>query len=381
MRRRLIHGGLRENESMKKRPSGVVLSVVAGARPNFVKVAPLLRAFDARWPGRVQFVNTGQHYDDAMSLAFFRDLGIRKPDVDLGVGSGSHAEQTAKLLVGLEQTFSASKPARVVVVGDVNSTMAAALVAGKLQIPVDHVEAGLRSFDRGMPEEINRLVTDAISDRLFASEPSGVRHLIKEGHNPRKVHLVGNVMIDSLVHALPQASARRTFARFDLAAKGYGVVTLHRPSNVDEPTGLRRVMVELKKIARETPLLFPVHPRTAARIEALGIKGSPHLRLIEPLGYLDFLSLLQGARFVITDSGGVQEETTFLRVPCLTLRTTTERPVTVTEGSNRLVGDDPRTLLPLVRKIGTGFKPRSTRPRFWDGRAAERVAKIIASLV
>ncbi len=366
---------------MKKRSSGTVLSIVAGARPNFVKVAPLLRAFDARWPRRVQFINTGQHYDDAMSLAFFRDLGIRKPDVDLGVGSGSHAEQTARLLVGLEQTLARTRPRRVVVVGDVNSTMAAALVAAKLQIPVDHVEAGLRSFDRGMPEEINRLVTDSISDRLFASEPSGVRNLLLEGHDRRKVHLVGNVMIDSLVHALPRALRRRAFARFGVGPKEYGVVTLHRPSNVDHPGGLRRAMVELKRIARETPLLFPVHPRTAARIEALGISPSPHLRLIAPMGYLDFLSVLREARFVITDSGGVQEETTFLGVPCLTLRTTTERPVTVTDGSNTLAGDDPRVLHRLVLRLQGAKARRKARPRLWDGRAAERVAKILAALI
>ncbi|MBX7187689.1 MAG: UDP-N-acetylglucosamine 2-epimerase (non-hydrolyzing) [Vicinamibacteria bacterium] len=366
---------------MKKRPSGTVLSVVAGARPNFVKVAPLLRAFDARWPRRVQFINTGQHYDDAMSVAFFRDLGIRRPDVNLGVGSGSHAEQTARLLVGLEETLAKTRPRRVVVVGDVNSTMAAALVAAKLQIPVDHVEAGLRSLDRDMPEEINRLVTDSISDRLFASEPSGVEHLRLEGHDRRKIHLVGNVMIDSLVHALPRALPRRAFARFGVEAKGYGVVTLHRPSNVDSPAGLRRVLVELKRIARRTPLLFPVHPRTASRIEALGISPSPDLRMIAPLGYLDFLSVLREARFVITDSGGVQEETTFLGVPCLTLRTTTERPVTVTEGSNTLVGDDPRVLYPLVLKLGGARRRSRPRPRFWDGRAAERVADILAGLI
>jgi len=366
---------------MKKRSRGTVLSVVAGARPNFVKVAPLLRAFDGRWPRQVQFINTGQHYDDAMSLAFFRDLGIRRPDVNLGVGSGSHGEQTARLLVGLEQTLSVSKPRRVIVVGDVNSTMAAALVAAKLQIPVDHVEAGLRSFDRSMPEEINRLVTDSISDRLFASEPSGVKHLLAEGHDRKRVHLVGNVMIDSLVHALPRAIQRQAFARFDVASKAYGVVTLHRPSNVDNPAGLRRAVAELKAIARETPLLFPLHPRTSARIEALGIAPSKNLRMIAPMGYLDFLSVLRSARFVITDSGGVQEETTFLGVPCLTLRTTTERPVTVTEGSNTLVGDDPRVLRAMVRRL-SGTKPvRKAHPRLWDGRAAERVARILAGLI
>lgn len=366
---------------MHKRSSGPVLSVVAGARPNFVKVAPLLRAFDRRWPGRVEFINTGQHYDDAMSLAFFRDLGIRAPDVNLGVGSGSHGEQTARLMIGLERAIGASRPRRVIVVGDVNSTMAAALVAAKLQIPVDHVEAGLRSFDRDMPEEINRLVTDAIADQLFASEPSGVRHLLAEGHKARKVHMVGNVMIDSLVHALPQASPRLAYSQFGLAPRGFGVVTLHRPSNVDSPGGLKRVMRELKKIARETPLLFPVHPRTAARITNLGVSSSPRLRMIPPMGYLDFLSVLEGARFVITDSGGVQEETTYLGVPCLTLRTTTERPVTVSEGSNTLVGDDPRALLPLVRRLSERRGRRIRRPRLWDGRAAERVAKILAALL
>ena len=366
---------------MKKRSSGTVLSVVAGARPNFVKAAPLLRAFDARWPRRVEFINTGQHYDDAMSLSFFRDLGIRKPDVNLGVGSGSHAEQTARLLVALEQALGTSRPGRVVVVGDVNSTMAAALVAAKLHIPVDHVEAGLRSFDREMPEEINRLVTDSIADQLFASEPSGVKNLLREGHHRKRVHLVGNVMIDSLFRALPRASRRKAFARFGVTAKGYGIVTLHRPSNVDSPSGLRRVVSELKRIARDTPLLFPVHPRTAARIEVLGISPSPNLRMIAPMGYLDFLSALHEARFVITDSGGVQEETTFLGVPCLTLRTTTERPITVERGTNTLVGDDPRRLLALVRRIHGLKASRKTRPRLWDGHAAERITQVIAALV
>jgi UDP-N-acetylglucosamine 2-epimerase (non-hydrolysing) len=364
---------------MPKLPSAPLLSIVAGARPNFVKVAPLLRAFDRRWPGRVQFINTGQHYDDAMSLAFFRDLGIRPPDVNLGVGSGSHGEQTARLLVGLEEALGAARPRRVIVVGDVNSTMAAALVAAKLQIPVDHVEAGLRSFDRDMPEEINRLVTDAIADHLFASEPSGVRHLLSEGHSAKRVHMVGNVMIDSLVHALPDASSRRAYLQFGLARDGFGVVTLHRPSNVDSAQGLKRVMRELKRIARETPLLFPVHPRTAARMTALGISSSPQLLMVPPMGYLDFLSVLTGARFAITDSGGVQEETTYLGVPCLTLRTTTERPVTVSEGSNTLVGDDPKALLPLVLRLGKRRTAGIRRPRLWDGRAAERVAKILAS--
>lgn len=363
---------------MTKRP---VLTVVAGARPNFVKVAPLLRAFDARWPRRVQFVNTGQHYDDAMSRSFFRDLGIRNPDVDLGVGSGSHAQQTARLLVGLESVISAARPRRVVVVGDVNSTMAAALVAAKLQIPLDHVEAGLRSFDRAMPEEINRLVTDSVADHLFASESAGVRNLLREGHPRRRVHLVGNVMIDSLVRALPLATQRRAFARHGLLAKEFGVVTLHRPSNVDDADSLRRVLVELRRIAVDIPLLFPVHPRTGARIEALGVSSSSQLMMVPPMGYLDFLSVLQGARFAITDSGGVQEETTFLAVPCLTLRSTTERPATVKEGSNILVGDDPERLYPLLAGIRARTERRRRRPRLWDGRSAERIAKIIHALV
>jgi len=358
-----------------------VLSVIAGARPNFVKVAPLLRAFDARWRGRVQFINTGQHYDDAMSLAFFRDLGIRKPDIDLGVGSGSHGEQTARLLVGLEGALSASRPRRVIVVGDVNSTMAAALVAAKLGIPVDHVEAGLRSFDRAMPEEINRLVTDALSDRLFASEPAGVKHLLEEGHSRQRIHLVGNVMIDSVVRALPSAKKRSAWSGLGVEAGAYGVVTMHRPSNVDEPKALRRILLELRRIGRILPLVFPVHPRTAARVEQLGVKPGPDLKLVAPMGYIDFLSLLSEARVVITDSGGVQEETTYLGIPCLTLRTTTERPVTVTGGTNRLVGDDPRRLEPLVRNLLRSGRRRVARPRFWDGKSAERIATILASLV
>jgi UDP-N-acetylglucosamine 2-epimerase (non-hydrolysing) len=353
---------------------------VAGARPNFVKVAPLLRAFDAQWPQRVQFVNTGQHYDDAMSMAFFRDLEIRPPDISLGVGSGSHAEQTAKLLIGLEATFNALRPRRVVVVGDVNSTLAAALVAAKLQIPVDHVEAGLRSFDRGMPEEINRLVTDSVSERLFVSEASGVRNLLREGHPRNRVHLVGNVMIDSLVRALPLVRKRQASLRLGLSPKQFGVVTLHRPSNVDRVPSLRRAIVELKRISREIPLVFPVHPRTDAKIRSLGLPDSSRLRMVPPMGYIDFLSLVQEARFVITDSGGVQEETTFLNVPCLTLRATTERPVTVEQGSNILAGEDPRHLHHLVATILSSPAPRKARPRFWDGHSAERIAGILSDL-
>lgn len=364
-------GSRRENGVVKRNLS---IALVVGARPNFVKAAPLLRAFDDRAPGRMLLVNTGQHYDDAMSRSFFRDLDIRSPDVVLEVGSGPHGEQTGRLIKELEAVFAERRPDRVMVVGDVNSTMAGALAAAKLHIPIDHVEAGLRSFDRSMPEEVNRVVTDAIAARYFVSEPAGIGHLKSEGKRSNQIHHVGNVMIDSLVHAQPKIDSSLPAERFGLAPGTYGVVTLHRPSNVDDPKALQQVMVQIARVANLIPLIFPVHPRTRARLAGIEANG---VHLVEPLGYLAFLALLTSARVVITDSGGVQEETTFLRIPCLTLRSTTERPVTVETGSNRLLGDDPSKLYSAVRSVLHGPRRVGRVPRLWDGRAAERIASVV----
>jgi len=353
------------------------LLAVAGARPNFMKVAPLLRAMRERPRIDALLVHTGQHYDAAMSDAFFRDLSMPEPDVNLGVGSGSHAVQTAEVLRGIEPVLLDWKPDAVVVVGDVNSTIAAALAAVKLGIPVAHVEAGLRSFDRRMPEEINRILTDAISDWLFTSEPSGAENLRREGVPAERIHFVGNVMIDSLLAHLETARARAPLARLGLAPRRYAVLTLHRPSNVDDPARLARLFEVLEQIHAELPVVFPVHPRTRGAIER-GLGGrAPGLQLTEPLGYLEFLGLVSEARLVLTDSGGIQEETTVLGVPCVTLRDSTERPVTISEGTNRLVGSEPDAIAAEVRKILGGDAPRGRVPALWDGRAARRIVDVL----
>ena len=351
--------------------------VVAGARPNFMKVAPLLRALRERPRFEPLLVHTGQHYDEAMSDGFFRDLGIPAPEVNLGVGSGSHGAQTAEVLRRIEPVLLDWKPAAVVVVGDVNSTLAAALAAVKLGIPVAHVEAGLRSFDRSMPEEINRLMTDSISQWLFTSEPSGAENLRREGAAAESIHFVGNVMIDTLRAHLPRAREAAPLARLALEPRGYAVLTLHRPSNVDDPERLARLFAVLEEIHRELPIVFPVHPRTRASIEGRLGGRAPRLRLTDPLGYLEFLGLLADARLVLTDSGGIQEETTVLGVPCLTLRDSTERPVTVTEGTNRLVGSEPEAIRSEARKILDGEARQGRIPEKWDGAAAHRIADVL----
>ena len=350
---------------------------VAGARPNFMKVAPVLRELRARPGFEALLVHTGQHYDAAMSDAFFRDLGIPEPDVNLGVGSGSHAAQTADVLRGIEPVLLDWKPAAVIVVGDVNSTLAATVAAVKLGIPVAHVEAGLRSFDRGMPEEINRLLTDAVSHWLFTSEPSGGENLLREGVPAERIHFVGNVMIDSLRANLDRARALDVLGPLGLTGGGYGVLTLHRPSNVDDPEHLARLFAVLEEIHAELPLVFPVHPRTGAAIaERLGGR-SPRLQTSEPLGYLEFLALLADARLVLTDSGGIQEEATVLGVPCLTLRENTERPVTVSEGTNRIVGSAPDTIRAEARKVLDGEARPGRIPDRWDGAAAARIVDVL----
>ncbi|HEX8908334.1 MAG TPA: UDP-N-acetylglucosamine 2-epimerase (non-hydrolyzing), partial [Anaeromyxobacteraceae bacterium] len=344
----------------------LVLHVV-GARPNFVKVAPVMRALAARGAAQ-RLVHTGQHQGARMSDVFFEDLGLPAPDVHLGVGAGSHAEQTARVMLALERALAElPRPDWVLVPGDVNSTLAAALVAAKRGLRVAHLEAGLRSFDRSMPEELNRVAVDHLSDLLLTPSPDADRNLLREGLPAARVVRVGNAMIDSLLAALPAARARDVPARLGLAPGGYGVVTLHRPSNVDDPAALARLSKTLGEIGRALPLVFPVHPRTRAALGAGG--AAPEgLRLTEPLGYLDFLSLLAAARLALTDSGGVQEETTVLGVPCLTLRDNTERPVTVEEGTNQVVGTDPGRVVAAARSTLAAPRPAPRRPALWDGR-------------
>lgn len=356
---------------------------MAGARPNFMKVAPILRAMRAS-PGPLapRLVHTGQHYDEGMSGVFFRDLGIEEPEVSLGVGSGTHGQQTARILAAYEEHLMRSRPAAVVVVGDVNSTMACTLAAVKLGIPVAHVEAGLRSFDRGMPEEINRLVTDTLADLLLVSEPAGEENLRREGIADGRIRYVGNVMIDTLVRELPAARALGVAASLGLAASGYAYVTLHRPSNVDDPARLGRLVSMLRSLGTRLPVAFPVHPRTQERLRAAGLEAAlsaaPGVRLLEPLGYRESLGLMAGARLVLTDSGGVQEETSHLGVPCLTLRPNTERPITVSLGTNTVVGDEIERAWPLVEDVLAGRYKKGQPIPGWDGRAAERVAVALA---
>ena len=334
---------------------------VVGARPNFIKIAPLLEEMRSR-PGIVPtLVHTGQHFSPEMSDSFFQELGMPQPDINLGVGGGTHTEQTAEIMRRLEGVFLAAVFHVVLVVGDVNSTMAAALVAAKLGIPIAHVEAGLRSFDRTMPEEINRIVTDALSDFLFVSEPSGRKNLLAEGVPERKIFFTGNVMIDTLLRFRATAAQSPVLERLGLRAGGYAAVTLHRPSNVDNPAQLSSLLDVLKAIARDLPVVFPIHPRTRARLEGL---STGDVMCVPPLGYLDFLRLMSEARLVLTDSGGIQEETTILQVPCLTLRENTERPVTIDQGSNRLVGTQPSVILEAVRTV------RSHRPQAACGATA-----------
>jgi len=356
---------------------GIHLLAVAGARPNFMKIAPLLRELGRRPRFRTTLVHTGQHYDAAMSENFFRDLGIQEPDLNLGVGSGSQAEQTAEVLRRIERVLIEHAPDALVVVGDVNSTLAATLAAAKLCVPVAHVEAGLRSFDRSMPEEVNRLATDVLSRWLFTSEPSGGENLAREGIDAAHVHFVGNIMIDTLRANLERARERDTLERLGLPPQGYALLTLHRPANVDDAGRLQSLFGTLEQIHREVPIVFPVHPRTRASIERLLGGQAPALRLTEPLGYLDFLRLLADARMVLTDSGGVQEETTVLGVPCLTLRPNTERPVTVTHGTNVIVGQDPERIRAEAEAVLQGRGKKGRIPDLWDGGTAARIVDVL----
>jgi UDP-N-acetylglucosamine 2-epimerase (non-hydrolysing) len=329
---------------------------------------------------RQLLVHTGQHYDDQMSEAFFRDLHLPRPDLNLGVGSGSHAQQTAQIMVGIEEVLLAHMPDLVIVYGDVNSTVASSLVAAKLHIPIAHVEAGLRSFDREMPEEVNRILTDQLADLLFTTSPEARDHLLKEGVDPEKVHFVGNTMIDTLVTSRSQFNSALVRERLGIPPN-YLVATLHRPSNVDDADSASRLVALLSKAAARFPVVMPLHPRGRAHLQTAGLLEDARIHVLDPLGYVDFMSLVTGARAVITDSGGVQEETTFLAVPCLTIRTTTERPITITHGSNRLV--TPATLIEELDSALSGQRGHAqvdtTGPPLWDGHAAERIAAIISA--
>ncbi len=373
---------LRSSSSLPLRAAAPLLNIVhvVGARPNFMKVAPVMRALSGKENVTQALVHTGQHYDANMSEVFFRQLGLPEPDVNLGVGSASHAVQTAQIMMRFEQVVLGRRPDLVLVYGDINSTVAAALVCAKLGIRVGHVEAGLRSFDRTMPEEINRLLTDQIADWLFTPSADGNQNLQREGVPAAKIHFVGNVMIDTLVRLLPAAEQRDVLSRFGLPASGYGLATLHRPSNVDDPAMLMKIMETLQAISRDVPLIFPIHPRTRQRLaDAQYALHATQLQLVDPLGYLDFLALQRHARLVITDSGGIQEETTYLGVPCLTVRENTERPVTVTVGTNILVGQDMSHLKREVHRILDGDHKQGQLPPFWDGKAGERIAAILVA--
>ncbi|MEE2937383.1 MAG: UDP-N-acetylglucosamine 2-epimerase (non-hydrolyzing) [Planctomycetota bacterium] len=361
-------------------------AMVAGARPNFMKIAPILRQLDQQDSVQTTLIHTGQHYDRNLSDIFFEELGIRKPDVALGVGSGSHAQQTADVMVAIENVLLDSAERgepfdRLIVVGDVNSTMAAAIAATKLHVPVAHVEAGLRSFDRNMPEEINRLVTDAIADLLLCSEPAGVENLLNEGHDESTLHLVGNVMIDTLLTQVERAKSQSTLKRLGLKQGEYGVVTLHRPSNVDDKTTLSGLLTVLSKTSEQMSLVFPIHPRTRARMDSFGLtsvlESSPGVKLLEPQGYLDFLCLTSQARVIVTDSGGLQEESTALGVPCLTMRANTERPITCDGGTGTLIGSDAGKLRESLEAVLAGKYKQGSCPELWDGNAAKRITDVL----
>jgi UDP-N-acetylglucosamine 2-epimerase (non-hydrolysing) len=361
---------------------------VAGARPNFMKVAPVLRALGERGVATT-LVHTGQHYDASMSDAFFDDLGLPEPDAYLEVGAGSHAQQTARVMERFEPLLAADRPDLVVVVGDVNSTLGAALVCAKMRVPVAHVEAGLRSFDRTMPEEVNRVLTDQVSDLLFTTSPEAEDNLVREGVDRERIHFVGNTMIDSLERHLERARESKIVEQLGIGGSEYGLVTLHRPSNVDDAATFRGVLEALRDVAASIPLIFPIHPRARKTIaehgltELVDLGGGPAaagaVTCVEPLGYLDFLRLMEGARLVLTDSGGIQEETTILGVPCLTIRNNTERPITIEMGTNRLVGNDSGAIQAAAADVLAGPRPEAHRPPLWDGKAGERIAgKIVA---
>jgi len=366
------------------------LSNIVGARPNFMKIASIIQKMKKHSEIEQRLVHTGQHYDVNMSKLFFSDLGTPKPDIYLGVGSGSHAEQTARIMIEFERVLLKEKPNLVLVVGDVNSTLACALTSVKLQFPVAHVEAGLRSFDRTMPEEINRILTDAISEYLFITEKSAETNLLKEGRPKEKIYFVGNVMIDTLLNNREKADKSQILSTLNLEPKNYAVLTLHRPSNVDKNETFRRILKALEEVSRYIKIVYPIHPRSRTRLEEFGFFGRFNfssidsqpstdngLIMIDPLGYLHFLKLMSESKFVLTDSGGIQEETTILEIPCMTLRENTERPITEEEGTNVVVGSNKERIIDESFKIMNANKRESRIPTFWDGKAAKRIVDIL----
>ena len=354
---------------------------IVGARPNFMKIAPIMDAMKKSSVINPILLHTGQHYDEKMSALFFKELKISEPDIYLGVGSESHAKQVAHIMEKFDDVCNTEKPDAILVVGDVNSTMACSLVASKLGIKIIHLEAGLRSFDRTMPEEINRIVTDSLADLLFTPSKDGNENLLKEGISPDKIFLVGNIMIDTLFRFLPVIEKSSIIQELDLIPQQYLLVTLHRPSNVDQKESLEKILNTFQKIQQKIKIVFPVHPRTKKNMNELGFSGMidnmKNLIITEPLGYLDFQRLMTKSKAVITDSGGIQEETSVLKIPCITLRENTERPVTVSEGSNVLVGSDMNKLLTMVEKILNNKWKSGHVPKLWDGKTAERVIEII----
>lgn len=357
---------------------------VVGARPNFIKIAALIAEYKKHTEIESVLVHTGQHYDVKMSRSFFEQLEIPAPDINLEVGGASHAIQTAEVMKRFEPVVLQYEPDVVLVVGDVNSTLACALVAAKLGMKVAHVEAGLRSFDRAMPEEINRLLTDQIADYLFVSEPAGLENLRNEGIPKEKVFHVGNVMIDTLLRFRDLAAKSDIRCRLSLDGTDYAVLTLHRPSSVDDPCAFERILTALEAIQRTVPIIFPVHPRTRQRIDSLNLSprfaAAPGIRLVEPMGYLDFMHIMAGARVVLSDSGGIQEETCVLGVPCITLRENTERPITIEVGSNRLVGTCPERILSAFKQVLGNSQVMLREPELWDGHAAERIVRTLVEL-
>ncbi len=350
-----------------------------GARPNFIKLAPLYAALkkDKRFDPVI--VYTGQHYDRLMSQIFFNDFDLPKPRYFLNIGSGSHAEQTAGIMTKFEKALLKEKPELVIVVGDVNSTIACALCSAKIRIPVAHVEAGLRSFDMSMPEEVNRCLTDRVSDFLFVSEPAGIKNLLNEGMPRKKIFLVGNVMIDALIASRSKIEKSKILEKLRLRKEKYAVLTLHRPVNVDNPIALKRLLCAFLEIQNKIKIIFPVHPRTGKALGRLRTRNCKNLMIIEPLGYFDFLSLVSRSKFVLTDSGGVQVEASFLRIPCLTLRDVTEHPVTIAQGTNTLCGNDRDKIIKVADNILKGKYKKRKAPRLWDGKASERIAEILGS--
>ncbi len=354
------------------------IDLIAGTRPNFIKIAPLYKTFKKASDIKARLVHTGQHYDKEMSQIFFEELNIPKPDINLEVGSDTHSKQTAKIMVEYEKLIENDKPDMVLVVGDVNSTAAAAITAKKLNTLLGHIEAGLRSFDRTMPEEINRIITDSISDHLFTTSQNANDHLSNEGHEPESIHFVGNIMIDSLNSFKNKTKEKSILKSLKIKPKEYILVTLHRPSNVDTPKIFKKLTTTLDSISKKTPVIFPAHPRTKEKINNL--KLSKNFHITEPLGYLEFLGLQKQAKAVITDSGGIQEETTVLQTPCITLRENTERPITITEGSNTLIKPSDKNLKKKIKRAIKDQKKINKVPEYWDGKTAQRILKIIQKI-